>query len=90
MVILLLLKKWHKSLVAFPISNPEYPPQWGAVLPMGGSAPLNVKNAELLFLKGNLPKNAGQIIKEFLSDNIVTSKFKSCVTLKKDESEELL
>ena len=47
--------------------------------------------AKLLFLKGKLPKNAGQIIKELLLDNnIVTSKFKSCVTLKKDESEELL
>ena len=52
---------------------------------------LNVKNVKLLSLKGKLPKNAGQIIKELLSDNnIVTSKFKSCVTLKKDESGELL
>ena len=52
---------------------------------------LNVKNVKSLFLKGKLPKNAGQIIKKLLSDNnIVTSKFKSCVTLKKDESEELL
>ena len=52
---------------------------------------LTVKNVKLLFLKGKLPKNAGQIIKELLSNNnIVTSKFKSCVTLKKDESEKLL
>ena len=52
---------------------------------------LTAKNVKLLLLKGKLPKNAGQIIKELLSDNnIVTSKFKSCVTLKKDESEELL
>ena len=52
---------------------------------------LTAKNVKLLLLKGKLPKNAGQIIKELLSDNnIVTSKFKSCVTLKNDESEELL
>ena len=51
----------------------------------------NVKNVKLLFLKGKLPKNVVQIIKELLSDNnIVTSKFKSCATLKRDESEELL
>ena len=52
---------------------------------------LNVKNIWLLFLKGKLSKNAGQIIKELLSDNNnVTSKFKSCATLKKNEPEELL
>ena len=52
---------------------------------------LTAKNLKFFFLKGKLPKNAGQVIKELLSDNnIVTSKFKSCVTLKKDESEELL
>ena len=52
---------------------------------------LNVKNVKLLFLIDKIPKNADQIMKELLSDNnIVTSKLKSCVTLKKGESKELL
>ena len=37
---------------------------------------LNVKNVKLLSLKGKLPKNAGQIIKELLSDNNIVTHLK--------------